>query len=159
MSSRPGRIAGRPLPLPLPIPRLPAEIARLVRFCGVGATNTAITLATFDLLVHAGCPAWAASAIAFAAGAVNGYHWNARWTFAGRAVGAGAAATRLRYLAVQGAGTVVSAIGVLAAHAVLGLAHLAAELVILPLVTVLTYVLMRSVVFPARTAEQLPTSA
>ena len=155
MSSRPGRIAARPMRLPLP--PLPAEIARLVRFCGVGATNTVITLATFDLLVHAGCPAWAASAIAFAAGAVNGYHWNARWTFAGRA--AGATATRLRYLAVQGAGTVVSAIGVLGAHDVLGLAHLAAELVILPLVTVLTYVLMRSVVFPGRTAEQLPTSA
>jgi putative flippase GtrA len=155
MTSRPGRIAGRPLSLPRP--RLPAEIARLVRFCGVGATNTVITLATFDLLVHAGCPAWAASAIAFAAGAANGYHWNARWTFAGRA--AAVTATRLRYLAVQGAGTVLSAIGVLGAQDVLGLAHLVAELVILPLVTVLMYGLMRSVVFPARTAEQLPTSA
>jgi putative flippase GtrA len=153
MSSRPGSIAGRPLTRP----RLPAEIARLARFCSVGATNTVITLATFDLLVHAGCPAWAASAIAFAAGAVNGYHWNARWTFAGRA--AGATATRLRYLAVQGAGTLLSAVGVLAAHGVLGLAHLPAELVILPLVTVLTYGLMRSVVFPGRRAGQLPTSA
>jgi putative flippase GtrA len=153
MSSRPGRIAGRPVPLP----QLPAEIARLVRFCGVGATNTAITLAAFDLLVHAGCPAWAASAIAFAAGAVNGYHWNARWTFAGRA--ADATATRLRYLAVQGAGTALSAVGLLAAHGVLGLAHLPAELVILPLVTLLMYVLMRSVVFPGRPAERLTTSA
>jgi putative flippase GtrA len=155
MSSRPGGIAGRSLPWPRL--RLPAEIARLVRFCGVGATNTVITLATFDLLVHAGCPAWAGSAIAFAAGAVNGYHWNARWTFAGRA--ADVATTRLRYLAVQGAGTALSAVGLLAAQGVLGLAHLLAELVILPLVTVLMYVLMRAVVFPGRPAEQLPTSA
>jgi putative flippase GtrA len=136
---------------------LPGEAVRLIRFCGVGATNTVITLATFDLLVHLGTASWAASAVAFAAGALNGYHWNARWTFAGRAQRA--AATRLRYVAVQGAGTVVSAIGVLAVQDALGLAHLAAELVILPMVTALMYGLMRSVVFPGRAAEQLPTSA
>ena len=136
---------------------LPVEAVRLIRFCGVGATNTVITLATYDLLVQLGTASWAASAIAFAAGALNGFHWNARWTFAGRS--AGAAATRLRYLAVQGAGTVISAIGVLTAEDALGLAHFAAELVILPVVTMLMYGLMRSVVFPGRAAGQLPTSA
>ena len=137
--------------------RLAPELARAVRFCSVGASNTAITLAAFALLVHAGCPGWAASAIAFAAGAVNGYHWNARWTFADRATGG--AATRLRYLAVQGNGSALSAFGVLAAQHDLGLAHLPAELVILPVVTGLTYGLMRSLVFHGTAAEQLPTHA
>lgn len=139
-------------------PALPAlELTRAVRFCSVGASNTAITLAAFALLVHVGCPGWIASAIAFAAGAVNGYHWNARWTFADRAVGG--AATRLRYLAVQGNGSALSALGVLGAQQGLGLAHLPAELAILPLVTGLTYGLMRSVVFRARAAERLATPA
>jgi putative flippase GtrA len=140
-----------------PRPRLPAELVRLVRFCSVGATNTVITLASYDLLVHAGSPGWAASALAFALGACNGYHWNARWTFAGRS--AGATATRLRYVAVQGLGTVSSAVGVLAVRDDLGLARFAAELVVLPVVTGLMYGLMRSVVFPTRAAKRLTTSA
>jgi putative flippase GtrA len=139
MSSRPVRAAS--------LPPLRAELARVVRFCGVGATNTAITLALYTLLVGLGCPGWVASALAFAAGAVNGYHWNARWTFADRA--SGAAATRLRYVAVQGLGSAASAAGVLVAHDLLGLGHLPAELLVLPFVTVLTFGLMRSVVFRA----------
>ena len=137
--------------------RLPAEFARVVRFCSVGASNTSITLAAFALLVHVGCPGWAASAVAFAAGAVNGYHWNARWTFADRA--ARGATTRLLYVAVQGSGSALSALGILAVQHDLGLAHLPAELVILPVVTGLTYGLMRSLVFDGNAAEQLPTHA
>jgi putative flippase GtrA len=133
------------------------ELTRAVRFCSVGASNTAITLAVFAVLVRAGCPGWAASAIAFAAGAVNGYHWNARWTFADRAVGG--AATRLRYLAVQGNGSALSALALVGAERGLGLAHLPAELVILPLVTGLTYGLMRSLVFRGDATGQLPTHA
>lgn len=126
-----------------------AEVMRLVRFCGVGATNTAVTLVAYGLLVHSGCPGWLASALGFAAGAANGYHWNTRWTFADRRR-AGDDGARLRYLVVQGAGSAMSAFGVLVAHDALGLEHLAAEIVILPGVTVLTYGLMRRVVFPAR---------
>jgi putative flippase GtrA len=138
----------------LPV-RLAPEVTRIARFCSVGVSNTAITLGVFAVLVRAGCPGWVASAIAFAAGAVNGYHWNARWTFADRA--ARGAATRLRYVAVQGNGSAVSALGVLAAQHDLRLAHLPAELVILPLVTGLTYGLMRALVF--RGGEQAPTRA
>jgi putative flippase GtrA len=148
MSSGPARLS---------VPALAPEFARVARFCGVGASNTAITLAVFALLVSAGCPGWAASAIAFAAGAVNGYHWNARWTFADRAVRG--AATRLRYLAVQGNGSALSALGVLGAEHGLGLAHLPSELAILPAVTGLTYGVMRSIVFRGNAGEQPPTPA
>jgi putative flippase GtrA len=45
-------------------------------------------------------PYWLAGALAFAAGAVDGYVLNRRWTFAA----ADSAASRLRYLTVQLAG-------------------------------------------------------
>lgn len=127
----------------------PPELIRLVRFCEVGATNTVLTLAVFTGLVQVGCPAWLASALAFVAGAVNGYHWNARWTFADRRTSppSGPDRTRARYVAVQAIGTGASAAGVAVAQGTLGLAHLPAEVVILPIVTVLSYTLMRSVVF------------
>lgn len=124
-----------------------AELTRLARFCGVGVTNTVVTLVAYAILVRAGCPAALASALGFAAGAANGYAWNARWTFADRGREAG---TPVRYLAVQAAGAAASAAGVVGVHRVLGLAHLAAEVAILPCVTVLTFGLMRAVVFPAR---------
>jgi putative flippase GtrA len=136
-----------------------AEIVRLVRFCEVGATNTVVTLVAFAVLVHGGCPGWLASALAFAAGAVNGYHWNTRWTFADRRADGKDDRARLRYLGVQGLGSALSALGVLGAHDALGLAHLAAEAVILPGVTVLTYGLMRRVVFPSRPSADRALSA
>jgi putative flippase GtrA len=152
MSSGSARIG-----LPALSSRLAPELTRVVRFCSVGASNTAITLAVFAVLVQVGCPGWVASAIAFAAGAVNGYHWNARWTFADRAVRG--AATRLRYLAVQGNGSALSALGLLGAQRSLGLAHLPAELVILPLVTGVTYGLMRFLVFHGNAADQRTSPA
>lgn len=136
-----------------------AEVMRLVRFCGVGATNTAVTLVAYGLLLRAGCPGWLASALGFAAGAANGYHWNTRWTFADRRADGEVDGARLRYLGVQGLGSALSALGVLGAHDALGLAHLAAEAVILPGVTVLTYGLMRRVVFPSRPSADRALSA
>jgi putative flippase GtrA len=123
------------------------ELARLVRYALVGATNTAITLASYALLVAAGVPPFAASALGFSVGAINGYQLNRRWTFAGGRSGWQAAA---RYVAVQALGAGASAAGVALASGD-GLGHLPAELVILPAVTLLTYVLARTVVFaPAR---------
>jgi putative flippase GtrA len=136
-----------------------AEVRRLVRFCGVGAMNTAVTLAVFAMLVYAGCPGWLASALAFAAGAANGYYWNARWTFADRQQPWRRGRVRLRYAAVQGTGSAASAIGVLAVHDLLGLSHLAAEGITLPGVIVLTYVLIRRFVFPAVTAPPATATA
>lgn len=132
-------------PVPGRTLRLPAELLRIVRFCEVGATNTVLTLAAYAALVAAGCPPWVSSALAFAVGAVNGYHWNARWTFAGH--GAPVARTRRRYVAVQALGSAGSALGVSLFHGALGLGHLPAELAVLPCVTTVTYALMRSIVF------------
>ena len=57
------------------------EAGRVMRFCVVGAANTAITLTAFVLLTALGCRAPAASALAFCAGAANSFHLNRRWTF------------------------------------------------------------------------------
>jgi putative flippase GtrA len=119
---------------------LRAELSRLARFCAVGASNTAITLAAYAALVAAGGRPAAASAAAFALGALNGYHWNARWTFAVRG-------TLWRYVAVQGLGAGLSAAGVAVARGA-GAPRLAAEVVILPAVTLITYCLSRRFVFP-----------
>jgi len=119
------------------------EFGRIVRFGAVGIVNTVITLAAFAVLVAAGCPAPAASALAFGAGAANGFFLNRRWTFAGlpRAPAAGA-----RYTAIQALGAGLSAVGVGALQS-LGWAHMTAECVILPCVTVTLYCLARVLVF------------
>jgi putative flippase GtrA len=120
------------------------EAGRLVRFACVGALNTAITLSAYALLVAGGTPAAAASALAFALGAANGYRLNRAWTFRAAPGGAAMAA---RYVAVQALGAALSAGGVALGTHDLELRRLAAEVVVLPVVTLTTYALSRRVVF------------
>jgi len=122
-----------------------AELHRFVRFGLVGTLNTALTLLTFTLLIHAELAPAAASAAAFAVGAVNGYWLNRSWTFDAR----GGPATLGRYVAVQGLGALCSAAGMSLASSDLALHRLAAECVVVPFVTILTYTLARRVVFPS----------
>lgn len=116
---------------------------RLVRFGLVGVSNTVLTLAAFEVLTRAGVEATAASGLGFAAGAANGYQLNRWWTFHAR----GGVTTLARYVAVQALGALLSAAGVALATTDLSLRKLAAECIVLPLVTLVTYTLARSVVF------------
>jgi len=117
---------------------------QLARYCVVGASNTAITLAAYALLVRAGVPAVAASVAAFAAGAANGFRLNRTWTFRSdrRGVRAGS-----RYVAVLLVGLGLNALGVALAVGLAGLPRLAGEIAALPPVTVTTFVLSRAWVF------------
>ncbi|WP_187368810.1 GtrA family protein [Baekduia soli] len=115
-----------------------------MRFCAVGVLNTMLTLAAFEALTHVGLPAAPASALGFALGAVNGYLINRRWTFRSTRHGT---ATLLRYVAVQAFGAALSAAGVALASSDLAVRHLAAEAVVLPIVTLVTYTLARRLVF------------
>jgi len=119
---------------------------QLVRYLAVGASNTAVTLAAYALLVRAGVPAVAASVVGFGAGAVNGYRLNRAWTFrtAPRGPRAGA-----RYVAVLVAGLAINALGVAIAVDVAELPRLAGEIAALPLATATTFLLARSWVFEA----------
>lgn len=126
-----------------PIALARREAGRIARFGVVGLANTAITLALYALLTSLGCPAPAASALAFCAGAANSFQLNRRWTFSDLPTGSDAWA---RFVGVQGAGAVLSAGGVAALRAA-GWGHLAAECAILPCVTVVVYSLSRLLVF------------
>ena len=82
-----------------------ALLAQLGRFSLVGVSNTAISFVVFAALRWADTPAPAAAALGFIAGALNGYWWNGRWTFAG----GGRRRSLVRYGVVQGAGAGLSA--------------------------------------------------
>jgi putative flippase GtrA len=120
--------------------------AQLVRYLAVGASNTALTLAGYAVLVRAGVPAVVASAVAFAAGAVNGYRLNRTWTFRRPRGGPRAGA---RYAAVQLAGLGLNALGVALAVGAAGLPRLAGEALALPLASATTFLLARGWVFGA----------
>jgi putative flippase GtrA len=55
---------------------------QFLRFCVVGAGNTAVTLGADAVLLAAGVHYLVASAVAFSLGALNGYVLNRTWTFA-----------------------------------------------------------------------------
>ncbi len=123
---------------------LPAVVVQLVRFGLVGATNTALTLATYAAMLGVDAPVALAGAVSWGVGAVNGYVLNRAWTFRGAARGAVPAA---RYVAVQLMGSALNAALVSIAVGQEHLPRLAGELVVLPPVTLLTFVLCRGWVF------------
>jgi putative flippase GtrA len=81
-------------------------VAQFIKFGLVGVSNTLITFLLFTLLVKVfGVWYLAASGIGFAAGAVNGYLLNRRWTFRGHA---GGAVTAVRWVIVQACGLLLN---------------------------------------------------
>jgi putative flippase GtrA len=82
-------------PRPRDLPRRPF-VAEACKFAVVGASNTLLSLLVYSALVSVGEWYPLAAAIAFVAGAANGYTWNRRWTFR-----RGARRAPLKYLAVQ----------------------------------------------------------
>jgi putative flippase GtrA len=125
-------------------PRVPSVVLQLVRFGLVGATNTALTLATYAVMLAIGFPVALAGALGWGVGAVNGYLLNRAWTFRGAARGAVPAA---RYVAVQLMGSALNAALLAIAVGREQLPRLAGELVVIAPVTLLTFVLCRGWVF------------
>jgi putative flippase GtrA len=143
-AERPAR-AARLLALRRPsLAPLAALASQAGRFALVGATNTALTLGAYSLLVLAGLPGPLAAALGWALGAANGYRLNRGWTFRSALRGLTPAA---RYVAVQALGAGLSAVGVALAHGDAHLPHLEGEIAILPAVTLLTFALCRGWVF------------
>jgi putative flippase GtrA len=128
----------------VPRPRVPPVLLQLVRFGLVGAANTALTLATYAVLVGLHAPVALAGAAGWAVGAVNGFVLNRAWTFRGATRGALPAA---RYAVVALAGSGLDAALVSIAVSEQHLPRIAGELAVLPPVTVLTFVLCRAWVF------------
>ena len=117
-----------------------------VRYLLVGVSNTLLTLIAYALAIAAGAPPVVASVIAFSVGAANGYRLNRSWTFRSEVRGLRPAA---RYLVMITLGLGLNAIGVrLAVHGA-EVPKIAAELVALPPVTLMTFLLARTWVFRA----------
>ena len=131
-----------------PLARLAATplTGQLARFAVVGATNTALTWCVFAMATAAGLWYPAAAAVAFAAGAVNGYTLNRVWTFQ-----AGAFHPRSlgRYVLVQLVGMGLNVLLVIGFVEAAGLHRLTAQLFAVPLVSALTFVLSRAWAFAA----------
>jgi putative flippase GtrA len=132
------------VPPPVDAPRARALAAQGLRFAIVGATNTALTLCAYALLVLAGFPGPVAGAVGWALGAANGYRLNRGWTFRSALRGLTPAA---RYVAVQAVGAGLDALGVWLVVGDWHLHHLEGEVAILPAVTLLTFALCRGWVF------------
>jgi putative flippase GtrA len=128
----------------VPQRRLPAVVAQLVRFGLVGATNTALTLATYAVLVALHAPVPLAGAVGWGVGAVNGFVLNRAWTFRGAARGASPAA---RYAVVAVMGSALNAALLAIAVGDEHLPRVAGELAALPPVTLITFALCRGWVF------------
>jgi len=121
-----------------------ALVAQACRFGLVGATNTALTLGAYALLVVAGVPGPVAGALGWALGAANGYRLNRGWTFHSPLRGVTPAA---RYVAVQALGAGLDALGVWLVVGHGELPRFEGEIAILPAVTLVTFVLCRGWVF------------
>jgi putative flippase GtrA len=131
-----------------PTNRVPSALWwQLVRYGLVGVTNTAVTVATYAIVIAVGLPVPIAAIAGWTAGAVNGYRLNRAWTFRSALTGAGPAA---RYVVVAAFGAGLNAIGATIAVGHEHLPRLAGEVAILPAVTLVTFVLCRRWVF-ART--------
>ena len=82
---------------------------QFARFLLVGVANTVLSFIAYRLLLALGTPYVIAAALGFSVGAVNGYVFNRRWTFAAR----DSARARVVYVAVQVAGAASTSLLVL----------------------------------------------
>jgi putative flippase GtrA len=116
-----------------------APLGQLARYVTVGAANTAISFAAYALLIGVAVPSDAAAALAFAAGAVNGYVLNRRWTFAVP----DSARARTAYVCVQAAGALASGVLVWALVHEAGAGRVGAYVAAVPPVTLATFLANR----------------
>ena len=119
---------------------------QFARFLVVGVANTLISFAVYVLLVTLETPYVAAAPLAFAAGAVNGYVFNRRWTFAAR----DSTRARALYVAVQAGGAISTTLLVLLFVRVAGVDRIPAYLAAIAPVTVSTFVANRLWTFADR---------
>jgi putative flippase GtrA len=117
-----------------------------VRFLLVGVANTALSFIAYRLLLALDVPYVLAAALGFSVGALNGYIFNRRWTFAARDT----ARARVIYVAVQVAGAASTSLLVLLFVEGLGVGEVAAYLAVIPIVTVSTFMANRIWTFADR---------
>jgi putative flippase GtrA len=118
---------------------------QFVRFLIVGVANTLISFAVYRALLALGAWYVLAAPLAFAAGAVNGYVLNRRWTFAARDT----TRARVLYVSVQVVGAVATSL-LVPVFVSVGVGKVASYLVAIPPVTVCMFVANRVWTFAER---------
>jgi putative flippase GtrA len=119
---------------------------QLGRFLVVGLGNTALSFIVYRLLLAIGTWYLLAAPLAFAVGAVNGFIFNRRWTFAAR----DSMRARVLYVAVVSLGAVSSTLLVLFFVQVAGVGRVWAYVAAIPPVTVGMFVANRLWTFSDR---------
>jgi putative flippase GtrA len=131
------------------------ETHRVAKFAVVGIGSTAVTLGAYAVLLALGVPYFLAAPMAWTLGLLNGYTWNRLWTFE-RA--SHRYALMGRYFAVGGIGLTLNTALLALLIEALSVGRLPAEVIALPVVVVVTFLLNRYWVFRShlRDAEQMP---
>jgi putative flippase GtrA len=119
---------------------------QLARFLVVGLGNTALSFVVYRLLLAVGTWYAIAAPVAFAAGAVNGYLFNRRWTFGAR----DSARARALYVVVQATGAVSTSLLVLFFVRAAGAGRVGAYLAAIPPVTLCMFAANRLWTFAER---------
>jgi putative flippase GtrA len=114
-------------------------VPQLGRFLIVGAGNTLLSFVVYRLLLALGAWYVLAAPLAFVAGAVNGYVFNRRWTFAAR----DSTRARILYMAVQVAGAALTSLLVLLFVRAAGTGRVWAYLAAVPPVTLCMFAMNR----------------
>jgi putative flippase GtrA len=127
---------------------------QLLRFALVGVSNTLLSYVVYLGLLRVETPYVLASAVAFAAGAANGYALNRRWTFAA----SDSARARLFYVLVQGFALCITSALVWSIVAA-GAAQTAAYAIALPPVTVASFLTNRAWTFRRPGSRKAETSS
>jgi putative flippase GtrA len=122
---------------------------QLVRFLVVGLSNTVLSFLVYRLLLAIGAWYVLAAPLAFAAGALNGYVFNRRWTFAAPDT----TRARVSYVVVQAAGALSTSLLVLFFVRALGTGRVWAYLVAIPPVTLCMFAANRLWTFGERAGE------
>jgi putative flippase GtrA len=120
---------------------------QLGRFLVVGLSNTVLSFLVYWLLLAIGAWYVLAAPVAFAAGALNGYIFNRRWTFAAPDT----TRARVSYVVVQAAGALSTSLLVLFFVRVLGTGRVWAYLTAIPPVTLCMFAANRLWTFEKRT--------
>ena len=105
---------------------------QFARFLVVGVSNTVVSFVAYRLLLAVGTPYALAAPLAFAVGALNGYVFNRRWTFAARDT----TRARVLYVGFQALGALSTSLLVVLFVDGLGVGRVWAYLASIPPVTV-----------------------
>jgi putative flippase GtrA len=115
------------------------QLHQFLRFLLVGVGNTAVSFVAYRLLLLVAVPYALAAPLAFAAGALNGYVFNRRWTFAARDT----TRSRVLYVLFQGIGAASTTMMVVLLVQATSVGRVPAYLVAVPPVTVAMFLANR----------------